>query len=499
MSKPYRLHRGDCLDVLKGFEDGSFHSIACDPPYGLSDHSPDDVMACMRAWLAGEEYRPRAKGGFMGRSWDSWVPGPEVWREAYRVLKPGGYLVVFASTRTDDLMSMAIRLAGFRKHPAGVWMFGSGMPKGRNLSKQFDEEAGAEREVVGRKTGRAAAPINDIRSGQYCAAGDARVDCSAITAPATDEAKEWDGWFYGLAALKPGFEPWMMFQKPHEGRMTDNVRQHRTGALNIGACKVPLADDQDAADFANNHAVTERLPADRAGQKLGLHEGGWRQRVGEAEIPDGRFPANVIHDGSAEVAAMFPAAAGQQAAVTGEEPSGKMGAANCYAAMDRRHAASPRGDAGSAARFFTSCPAAEEDFEAADRVFYCGKVTSAERHAGLQHPGAQLKRGTTLRKVENTAFKGNTHPTLKPVALCRHILRLVTPPGGRTLDMFAGSGSMGVGAILDGFDYTGVELDEDEAGQPIGYIDIAEARCAHAWDRRQHETAQASLFGESAA
>ena len=106
------IHRGDCLKAMRDMPDNSVDSVVTDPPYGLSDHKPTDVVACLTAWLAGEEFRPK-KNGFMGRAWDSWVPGPEVWREAYRVLKPGGHVVAFAGSRTHDLMSMALRLAGF--------------------------------------------------------------------------------------------------------------------------------------------------------------------------------------------------------------------------------------------------------------------------------------------------------------------------------------------------------------------------------------------------
>jgi len=109
---PVELYHGDCLAALATMADNSVDSCVCDPPYGLSDHKPQDVIECLSAWIRGEEYRPQ-KTGFMGRSWDAWVPGPEVWREVLRVLKPGGHLLAFAGTRSMDLMSMAIRLAGF--------------------------------------------------------------------------------------------------------------------------------------------------------------------------------------------------------------------------------------------------------------------------------------------------------------------------------------------------------------------------------------------------
>ena len=110
------LHVGDCLEALREMPSNSVDSVVTDPPYGLSDHKPADVVACLTAWLAGEEYRPK-KNGFMGRAWDSWVPGPEVWREVFRVLKPGGHVVAFAGSRTHDLMRYLCRLV---TPPGGV-------------------------------------------------------------------------------------------------------------------------------------------------------------------------------------------------------------------------------------------------------------------------------------------------------------------------------------------------------------------------------------------
>lgn len=123
MSELFTIHRGDCLEALRAMPDSSVDSVVTDPPYGLSDHKPTDVVACLTAWLAGEEYRPNKKG-FMGRAWDSWVPGPEVWREVFRVLKPGGHVVAFAGSRTHDLMSMALRLAGFECRDTVMWIYG---------------------------------------------------------------------------------------------------------------------------------------------------------------------------------------------------------------------------------------------------------------------------------------------------------------------------------------------------------------------------------------
>jgi site-specific DNA-methyltransferase (adenine-specific) len=139
------IYNDNCLTVLSTLPENSIDAILTDPPYGLSDHKQVDVEKCLAAWLKGEPFLTKKKG-FLDNSWDGWVPGPEIWKECLRVLKPGGYMLAFAGCRTLDLMSLAIRLGGFRIHPQLAWLYGSGMPKGSNLSKQFDK--GHERPVA---------------------------------------------------------------------------------------------------------------------------------------------------------------------------------------------------------------------------------------------------------------------------------------------------------------------------------------------------------------
>lgn len=262
---------GDCLEIMRDIPDGSIDAIVTDPPYGLSDHRASDVFSCLSSWLAGQEYRPNKKG-FMGRTWDSWVPGPEVWREVFRVLKPGGHVVAFAGSRTHDLMSMALRLAGFECRDTVLWVYGSGFPKSLDVSKAIDKAAGAEREVIGvderiarRQPRKGYSPVLDKQSTFNGANAN-------ITAPATDAARQWQGWG---TALKPAFEPALLFRKPLVGTVAENVLAHGAGALNIDGCRV--------------------------------EDGG-------EETSKGRFPANLIHDGSDEVLAVFPGAAGGSAA-----------------------------------------------------------------------------------------------------------------------------------------------------------------------------------------
>ena len=197
---------GDCLEELKKLEDNSVDAVITDPPYGLSNTKPQQVADVLKAWVTGDTVSvPAKRGGFMGKDWDSFVPPPAVWEECMRVLKPGGHMAVFAGARTQDLMGLSIRLAGFEIRDTLGWIYGSGMPKSHNISKAIDKAAGAEREVVGAG-----------KSGKTYGMGGLRgVETSTgsfdITAPATSEAQRWDGWG---TALKPAIEPILLAQKP---------------------------------------------------------------------------------------------------------------------------------------------------------------------------------------------------------------------------------------------------------------------------------------------
>src|SRR5699024_6434576 len=165
MAKVEKIIHGDCLDVLKSMEDNSVDSVVTDPPYGLSKEP--DITEVLSKWLAGEEY-DHGHGGFMGNRWDSFVPHPDIWREVFRVLKRGGHALVFAGTRTQDLMTISLRLAGFEVRDVIEWLYFSGFPKSHNVSKAFDRRAGAEREVVGEyKVGGNALTPTSVKGGTY--------------------------------------------------------------------------------------------------------------------------------------------------------------------------------------------------------------------------------------------------------------------------------------------------------------------------------------------
>nr|WP_233590809.1 site-specific DNA-methyltransferase [Pseudomonas syringae group genomosp. 3] len=261
-------------------------------------------------------------------------------------------------------------------------------------------------------------------------------------------------------ALKPAHEPICMARKPFTGTVAANVEQHGTGAINIDACRI---DPTGESRQRTGEASQDKRYAESGGTNFAARPG---VRGGD---PLGRWPANLIHDGSDVVRAAFPSAKGQQGDLKShgacrQSPNGIFG--GMRPALD--HAARVESD------------------ESAARFFYCAKTTRADRHEGLIDPGPQFKQGTTLRKVETTDTKGNNHPTVKPTDLMAYLLRLVTPTGGKTLDPFMGSGSTGKAAVLEGFDFIGIEQD-------AAYMAIAKARIGHAHANSQAQQKERHL------
>ena len=427
---------GDNLAALRRMGDATVDAVVCDPPYGLG--VPPDPVDMLTAWLAGGHLDVRG-AGFMGNTWDAFVPQPALWREVWRVLKPGAHVLAFFGSRTVDVGALALRLAGFEIRDQVAWVYGSGFAKSLDVSKAIDKRRVEDVEptrVVCRAV-RAAMdrvgvlsrhlaphfegchprlidhwaardtdsqpslptpdqwaklkvllPIGDehdaeferlsSRKGEFGSDWHARevtgeqaewrnrvafamtsLDGKRRDAPAGEEARRWAGWG---TALKPAFEPIVMARKPLPKTVADCVLEHGTGALNIGACKL------DA----------------------------------------GRWPANLAHDESPEVMALFPdTRSGKPGIMRGGVNTG-----SSYGAESRAPGTpmTGYGDAGSAARFF-----------------YSAKAGPADR-------------------------AGSPHPTVKPVALMQWLVRMVTPPGGVVLDPFAGSGTTGEAARREGFD-----------------------------------------------
>lgn len=444
------LHLGDCRDVLKGIPDASVDAIVTDPPYEL---------------------------GFMGRDWDrSGVANDvAVWAECLRVLKPGGHLLAFSGSRTYHRMACAIEDAGFELRDQIMWIYGSGFPKSLDVSKAIDKAAGATRKVVGVKS-----VGNGNRKGEgFRHTGDAAG--IPVTAPATEAAHQWDGWG---TALKPAHEPICVARKPLVGTVAANVLEHGTGAMNIDACRVPTDDklgggDQSAKTTVKTDGWDRPWMQDEAAKAA--HAARVNANVAKAEEL-GRWPANVIHDGSSEVLEAF--------AQFGED---KWQAAR----LGRRNSDKTRNTFGAFAGTADADFAPHDALGSAARFFYCAKATRADRNEGLDDPGPQFKHGSTLRDAENLGAerKGNHHPTVKPTDLMAYLCRLVTPPGGTVLDPFMGSGSTGKACAREGLRFVGVEQTPD-------YVEIARARIEYELERVAAEAAerdrQPDLFQETA-
>ena len=355
---------GDSLEVLKDFQDNYFDSVVTDPPYGLA---------------------------FMGKKWDYDVPQVELWKEVYRVLKPGGHILSFAGSRTYHRMAVNIEDAGFEIRDMLGWLYGSGFPKSHNIGKAVDKLQGNEREVVGKKiTGNA-------RTDEGWKGGQIKID-------ETKGNSQWEGWG---TALKPAHEPIVMARKPLNTSVAENVLTHGTGGINIDECRV---------------GTDEKLsrPVNSASNNVY----GKYNTFGNDVEPQGRFPANIIHDGSEEVLEVFPETKSGTGAI-------RKNAKGLFGLGGDNEPNIEYGDKGSAARFF-----------------YCAKASKAERNMG-----------------DNK----NNHPTVKPIKLMEYLVRLVTPKEGIVLEPFAGSGTTLIACKQQGFNYIGIEREQE-------YCDIAEAR-----------------------
>lgn len=435
MPPTHQILVGDCLELLRQMPDNSVDSVVTDPPYGLS---------------------------FMGKKWDYDVPAVEVWVECLRVLKPGGHLLAFAGTRTQHRMAARIEDAGFEIRDMIAWVYGSGFPKSMDVSKAIDkaggdplafrrfaasyreavEKSGMTHTEIDRRIGIASAGSNscywardDHRGGLpprhhwetirellslspdiermydeaerevlsvehrknapsgIVSAGRESVDVvREITAASSDAACKWEGWG---TALKPALEPITVARKPLIGTVAANVLTHGTGAINIDGCRV-------RGEVAGP-GTTPRSSVD--GQRGSM--AGAMDRV-EYDGSKGRWPANLIHDGSDEVVALFPDAPGQQGASSDNQRT----RANCYGALShggKQYA--PRADSGSAARFF-----------------YCAKTSRKDRNEGLLSSNTPaVATDATMRDCETAEWStrnGNSHPTVKPTELMAYLLRL---------------------------------------------------------------------------
>jgi len=409
---------GNNLDLLKTLEDNSVDSIVTDPPYGLS---------------------------FMNKKWDYDVPSVELWKECYRVLKHGGHILSFGGTRTYHRMVVNIEDAGFEIRDQIMWLYGSGFPKSLNIGKAIDKMQGNERNDLGASPNeRLNIPKNDVYKAGI-RGKDFRI---------TKGVSDWEGWGTGL---KPANEPICVARKPlSEKSVAENVLKWGTGGINIDGCiiesKEELGRDNKTQPFINNvskggiwNKGSENVkPLDRRG------------------IADGRFPANVILD--EEAGQILDEQSG--ISKSGDIKPYNQKNTNSYSgSMPIFRNVNHKGDKGGASRFFYCAKASKKDRDEGLEVF--DKKRSGSMNATLN---SNMLTGSGN---ERQTIRANFHPTVKPTDLMRYLCRLVTPKNGIVLDPYMGSGSTGKGAILEGFSFIGMELDEE-------YFNIANARIENA-------------------
>jgi len=450
------LRHGDCVEVLRDLDEHSVDAVVTDPPYGIrfmgKAWDGEDIVrrVASRSHETRRGIRPDTgkpyshhiggKGALHAGEYDHSLSGHralqawcEEWgSECLRVLKPGGHIVVFGSTRTYHRLTSGLEDAGFQIRDTLAWMFGQGFPKSLDVSKAIDKHLGAERPVVGRR-------MDGAGNGSVVGLGSQRTMETEfdVTDPATAAA--------GLGtALKPAFEPIVLARKPLDGTVAENVLEHGTGALRLGDCGVLLGEDEaNAAD-------------DESPRRPRAAGGATSFAMTSGRVPtDARWPANVILDEDA--AAMLDEQSGEL--VSGANPTrrGSDKFRHIYSGFAGQEECEPKRGA---------------DRGGASRFFYCPKVSSAERHEGLAVPSL----------FAPGAPERNDHPTVKPIALMRWLVRLITPTGGLVLDPFLGSGTSGIAAALEGCDFIGIERE-------ARYVDIARARIAH-W------TTSVSLFAQ---
>lgn len=375
-----KLINSDCIATMKAMPDNFIDAIVTDPPYEL---------------------------GFMGKSWDSTgiAFNVEVWQEALRVLKPGGHLIAFSGSRTYHRMAVAIEDAGFEIRDQIMWVYGSGFPKSMNIAKAIDKIQGVEPTIIGERMAQGSARKikgTNAAANKIPNSGSLEYEETVIydTVATSEIAKQWQGWG---TALKPAHEPMVLARKPVVGTIANNVLTYGVGSLNIDASRIGTDDKWEATGKQSAPSQTFQ----------GGVDGSLNVSVSTTH-PEGRWPANFIHDGL------------------------------------------------------------EEEWS---KFFYCAKTSKRDRNEGLDgfeakrdHDGrAEGKVGGDNPRNRTNAEKLNHHPTVKPTSLMQYLVRLVTPAGGTVLDPFMGSGSTGKACAYEGFNFIGID-------QSAEYVEIARAR-----------------------
>lgn len=568
------LYLGDCMEVMAAMPPNSVDAVVCDPPYGLEfmgndwdSFAPrdrknasvwDGRRAAQEGWDDTSEPRPGFAGNARGPAspakrqafrrcttcgkrefsgtackcetptwtleyaegapsamlaFETWT---EAWaREAFRVLKPGGFIISFSGTRTYHRMASGIENAGFEMRDQIHWLYGSGFPKNHDLSKAMDRHHGVERESKTETVQVEATLLEEggeveqtvTKSSGIGTAFDAEAGTwargkameFAVTEPVTDDAKKWEGWG---TALKPGHEPCALARKPLTGTLVRNVLDHGVGALNIDATRIGMSDaDRKVIENMGGFGKSDYERTPSATYEMN-QEGSLMPNVDAKPHAHGRWPANLVishHFDCEPIGTKIVKGDGHWPSSRGE--GGYEGGFSGQDGLEERHDE----QVVEVFRCHKDCPVLQIDGASGDvdarrgfggagvsRYFYCPKPNAGEKDKGLEN--FELKRqpdsshhdpdapGSTNPRNRSGKERQNFHPTVKPIDLMGWLIAMVTPPGGVVLDPFMGSGSTGCAAVRDGVRFIGIEMGED-------FIELAKARIM-AW-----RPTQLGLFG----
>lgn len=410
-NEQYKLYSGNMLEMLDVIKPNSIDAILTDPPYELN---------------------------FMNKGWDNSgiAFNKEAWKKCYEVLKPGGHLLAFGGSRTFHRIAVAIEDAGFEIRDIIMWLYGSAMPKGINIGLAIDKRNGVDNRTGNIRTD-GKATLGDIYEW-----ANGRPDTKEY-----EERKAQNEWIGYNSQLKPAYEPIIVARKPIENSIVDNVLKYGVGGLNIDECRIPAEEMIETG--RNGRKDKSTFQASEINQE-------------NAQFQNlGRYPANVIHDGSEEVLRGMPYTKGN-----GSEPNYEKSNSENRVYMEGKNTTWHK----SGAHF--------DDEGSAARYFYCAKASKFDRDEGLDSFEEQKSiRINAPREKEEDKFspKKNTHVAVKPTSLMRYLVRLVSPKGATILDCFNGSGSTGKAVMLENkefkkdYKYIGIELTDE-------YLPISKAR-----------------------
>ena len=424
-----RIIQGDSAQVLKQFKDNTIDAVITDPPYGIE---------------------------FLGKEWDSNTGAVEIWRECFRVLKPGGHLLAFSAARTYHNLATNIESVGFDIRDQIMWLYASGFPKAQDIGKAIQRRQGVEKtmslEEYEKLTGVTNLPKgnqtfghNDDTDGQRSAGLSGK-----ITIPTSAEAKQWSGW---KTALKPAHEPIVMARKPFRGSTIDNVLKHGTGALNIDESRIPFENNKDFQSAAYGQDKSKTFGYINTEQQDTYS----KQDITKVEAnQQGRYPSNVLGEVEGYQKFFYCPKVNRKERHRGFEQEHIPDPLANYAQGDVKN--HPLWDPS----IGTNIQRLKHKIMEHNRDVGPNLDHIPSNPSGMYEQDEQGKMGDRYEaRVEDTRAVGNNHPTVKPVALMRYLVRLVTPAGSHVIDPFSGSGSTGMACRELGRSFTGIDLDNN--------------------------------------